>query len=404
MIIEITKPTKPAAAAPAGLAVALKRRRLAGLAFAVLAGLLSIWAAAGWSRAPKAAMAEPPGITVEKDAIAVAQGAPQWQVLKLGVAGPANTHWTDPVPARVVIDETRASKVGVPLSGRVTSVFVELGQTVRERAPLFSVASPEIAELRAQKEKAAVDLDAAKAALDRVRALVATRALPAKEELAAQRDLKEADLSYKLAGSKLESLRVSSQAENEFTVIAPRSGVVVEKNVLPGQALSPDGSGTLMVVADLSSVWVVADLFEAQATQVKEGSPAQISSPSRPDLQLEGKVEMVSSVVDPNRHTVPIRVRLRNPEGALRPNVFARVRFGAAHNSGTVEVPASALVTDGEHQYVYVQADEGRFSRREVVAGSSHDGMVPVLSGLRGGETVVEEGAILLDNQMVLSG
>jgi len=373
------------------------------MGLSVLAGALAVWTAAGWTRLPKAAVPETPGITVDHDAVAIAQGAPQWQVLKLGVAGPAGSHLTDPVPARVVIDEARASKIGVPLSGRVTNVLVELGQSVREGAPLFSVASPEIAELRAQKDKASVDLDATRAALERVRALVATRALPAKEELAAQRDVKEAELADKLAQSKLESLRVSSHLDNEFTVAAPRSGVVVEKNVLAGQAISPDASGTLMIIADLSSVWVVADLFEAQATQVKEGAIAQISSPSIPDLQLEGRVEMVSSVVDPNRHTVPIRVRLANADGALRPNVYARVRFGAAHKTGSVEVPASALVSDGEHQYVYVQAGEGRFTKRDVVAGASHDGVVTILSGLKGGETIVEEGAILLDNQMALS-
>jgi len=379
------------------------RRRVAAWLAALGAGLLSIWFAASWTRLPRAATLEAPGITVDKGSISIAEGAPQWQVLKLGVAGPANEHLTDPVPARVVIDETRASKIGVPLSGRITSVYVELGQSVTTGEPLFSVASPEIAELRAQVDKAAVDLEAAQAALDRVRALVATRALPAKEELSAERDLKQAQLASRLAGSKLESLKVSSRSDNEFAVTAPRSGVVVEKNVLPGQAVSPDGSGAAMVVADLSSVWVVADLFEAQATQVRQGARAEVSSPSLPDLRLDGRVEMVSSVVDPSRHTVPIRVRLSNPERVLRPNVYARVRFGVTHKAGTVEVPASALVSDGEHQYVYLQGDQGRFTRTEVVAGSAHDGMVPVLSGLRGGETVVIEGAILLDNQMALS-
>src|SRR5712692_8522412 len=219
--------------------------RLIGGVVAALAGLFSVWVAAEWTRSPRAAAPAPPGLTVEKDGITIAQGAPQWQVLKLGVVGSAGSHLTDPVPARVVIDETRASKVGVPLSGRVTRVQVELGQSVHEGEPLFSVASPEIAELREQRDKAAVDLEAAKAALDRVRALVATRALPAKEELAAQRDLKEAELASKLSEAKLESLKVSSQAENEFTVTAPRSGVVVEKNVLLGQAVSPDANGAL---------------------------------------------------------------------------------------------------------------------------------------------------------------
>ena len=108
-------------------------------------------------------------------------------------------------------------------------------------------------------------------------------------------------------------------------------------------------------------------------------------------------------MVDPNRHTLPIRVGLANATGLLHPNVYARVRFALSpRRAGTLEVSASALVSDGEHQYVYVQDPSGRFARREVTTGSAREGRVPVLSGLARGETVVEEGAILLDNQISL--
>src|SRR5260221_12999806 len=143
---------------------------------------------------------------------------------------------------------------------------------------------------------------------------------------------------------------VCSRSDNEFAGTAPRSGVVVEKHVPPGQAGSPDGSGAAMGVADLSSVWVVADLFEAQATQVRQGARAEVSSPSLPDLRLDGRVEMVSSVVDPSRHTVPIRVRLSNAERVLRPNVYARLRFCVTHNGGTIAVQGSTLLRDCDNQ------------------------------------------------------
>jgi cobalt-zinc-cadmium efflux system membrane fusion protein len=380
-----------------------RRRRIAVWVASLVGGMATVLAAAAWNRAPAEPAAGTPGMRVEKDAVTLQHGAPQWQVLKLGAVTPANTHWTDPVPARVVIDETRASRVSVPLSGRVTNVFVELGQNVKEGDPLFSVASPEIAQLRAEKDKSSVDLEAARTALERVRAMVASRALPAKEELAAERDVREAEVASRLAGSKLESLRVSSRSDNEFTVTAPRAGVVVEKNVLLGQAVSPDGSGSVMVVADLSSVWVVADLFDMEATGVREGTDAQVTSPALPEIQMQGRVEMVSSVVDPNRHTVPIRVRLGNADRLLRPNIYARVRFATSHPEGTLEIPATALVTDGDRQFVYVQTEQGRFQRRAITAGSVHDGRVPVLAGLKEGEIVVEEGAILLDNQLALS-
>src|SRR5439155_561233 len=173
----------------------------------------------GFSREPVVA-AKPAGLTVEGSALTIAPDAPQWQALKLGIVTTADTRLTDPVPARVAIDETRASKVQTSLSGRVGQVFVDRGQQV-----------------------------------------------------------------------------------------------------------GPDAGTAQMVIADLASVWVLADLFESDATQIKEGSRAVVTSPSIPGLNAEGTVAMVSAVVDPDRHTVPIRVRLANPDGVLRPNTYARVRF-----------------------------------------------------------------------------
>src|SRR5206468_10037255 len=324
----------------------------------------------------------------EGGTIALTPDAPQWQAVKLGVVTRADLRWTDPVPARIAIDETRASKVQVPLNGRVSQVFVELGQRVRQGEPLFSVMSPEIADLRAAKDKAALDRDVAGAGLDRVHNLVQTRALPAKEELLAQQQLKEAEMALKAASAKVDALRVSERADNEFTLTAPRQGVVVDKSILVGQEVAPDASNSLMVIADLSSVWILADLFESEAGAIEEGAAALVTSPSIPELSAQGKVDMVSAVVNPDRHTVPIRVRLANPDGALRPNIYARVRFATTARAGTVEVPTTALITDGAHQYVYVQNDGGRFSRREIVAGPARDGRVPVLSGLTSGETI----------------
>jgi membrane fusion protein, heavy metal efflux system len=355
---------------------------------------------------PASAPPVPPakGLTAEGGVVSMAPEAPQWRFVKVAAVGQAAEGWTDPIPARIAIDETRASKLGSPLAGHVSRVFVELGQHVTEGDPLFSVHGPDIAEMRSSLARARVDLGAARATLERVRALVASRALPAKEEVSAEQQFEQAELGQRLAEAKLASLHIESEGENQFTVPSPRSGVVVEKDVLVGQQVTPDGNAALFVVADLASVWLVADLFEGQAEDVHEGTRAQITSPATPELALEGKVEMVSSVVDPARHTVPVRVRLDNPQGLLRPNVYARVRFATRTRShDSVEVPASALLSDGERQFVYVQEAEGRFAKRKVVTGSSHEGRVAVLQGLAKGDKVVEEGAILLDNQVALS-
>jgi cobalt-zinc-cadmium efflux system membrane fusion protein len=386
---------------PATPSFPLRSRKVQGVLAAVVVSGISIWAASGFTREPPPPTPEAPGIQVGDDNVTLAADAPQWKVLRLGTVAGATTHWSDPVPARVKIDETRASKVGSPLAGRVTQVFVELGQPVKTGDALFTVASPDIAGLRGEREKAAVDLEVAKGTLERVKAMVSARAVAAKEEVEADQTYRQASLSLRLAQSKLASLKVSSRADNEFTVVSPRDGVLVEKNILPAQQVSVESG--LVEVADLSQVWVVAELFEADAVGILVGTPTKISSPSMPDLALEAKVDMVSAVVDPTRHTVPVRVRLDNEKHLLKPNVFAQMRFAVEPPTGSGEVAASALVSDGAKQYVYVQTDHGRFTRREVVAGSVRENKVPILSGLKPGEVVVEEGAILLDNQIALS-
>jgi multidrug efflux pump subunit AcrA (membrane-fusion protein) len=121
-----------------------------------------------------------------------------------------------------------------------------------------------------------------------------------------------------------------------------------------------------------------------------------------PDVPfLPGKVELVSAVVDPAKHTIPIRVRLDNP-GQLRPHVYAQVRFLTGKPARGVEVQATSVLTDGTQSYVYVQ-EQGKFKKRVVTAGAVRDGKVLVLEGLAAGEVVVEEGGVLLDNQIDLS-
>jgi RND family efflux transporter MFP subunit len=376
------------------------RPNAVGIALAALASVAAIGLAASFTREPPPKAPEPKGMTVGAADVTLAADAPQWRVLKVAAAKPAETRWSDPIPARVRIDETHASKVGAPLAGRVLSVLVELGQPVKVGDPLFSVASPDIAGLRAEREKATVDLEVAKTRLERIKAMVEAKALPAKDELEASQVFRQAQVAAHLAASKLASLKVGG-GDNEFTVVSPRDGVVVDKGVLPSQQIQPDTAA--MMVADVSNVWVLADLFEADAIGIKRGMRVRVTSPSVPSFAAETQVEMVSSVVDPARHTVPVRVRLPNADGLLKPNVYAQMRFEVAPPPGAVDIAASAIVSNGSRQYVYVEDDKGAIARRDVVVGSVREGRVPVLTGLAAGEKVVEEGAILLDNQIALA-
>lgn len=379
-----------------------RRGRWIAFALAAVISGASVWASAMYQRPEPPAAAQSNDVKVEGNSVLIAQGAPQWQVVKLGTAQPSQQQWTDAVPASVKVDETNAARVGAPLSGRVNRVFMELGQPVKQGDPLFSVASPDMASLKQEVLSASAALEAARAMHARVQALVQARALPAKEEAAAQVSLRQAELAYQTAQAKVSALRVALSSNNEFVIKSPRAGYIVEKNVLPGQEVGPE-SDNLMMIADLSSVWVVAELFESNASGIRQGTAARIEVASSPDKPIDGKVELVSAVVDPARHTIPVRVRLDNGSGQLKPNTYARVQFLSDAVRGAVEVAASAIVTDGSQQYVYVREEGGRFVRRDIVAGSVRRGRATVLSGLQVGQSVAESGASLLDNQIALA-
>jgi cobalt-zinc-cadmium efflux system membrane fusion protein len=374
-----------------------------GVVLAIVVSAATIWGSSRFVRKALPAAQVQAGLTIDHGTIAIAPDAPQWQVLELETAKSISSTWTDAVPAFVKVDEAKAARIGVPLAGRVTQVFVELGQPVEKGAPLFAVASPDLAALEVEQSKAKVDVDAAKSVLDRTKAIVEARALPEKEATAAAQQLHQSELSLNVAQSKLASLDVTTRSENEFVVHAPRAGRVVEKNVLPGQELAPGSETALMLVADLSTVWVVADLFESDSDGVLPGVPARVTITSLPGVVLDGKVDMVSAVVDAERHTVPVRVRLDNADGRLKPNTYAKMQFQASTPAGSVEVAAGALVSDGSRQYAYVKNAAGRFVKRDVVAGAVRDQRVVVFKGIAPGETVVSKGAILLDNQIDLA-
>jgi RND family efflux transporter MFP subunit len=373
--------------------------RIAGasaIAAAMLIGALSFH-----KKLPRETPAAP-GMQVDKNSVTLTTDAPQWKAIKTGPVQAPSERWTDAFPARFRVDESAAARVGSPLAGRVTTVPIELGMKVKAGQPLFTVASPDIAALRAEEQKAVVDLEVAKAAFARIKAMVATRSLPAKDEIEGDQQQRQAELALRLAEMKLSSLKVSTRGGgNEFTVVAPRDGVVIEKTVLPGQQVTTEQS--LVSVADLGVLWVLADLFEADAARITPGTKAHITSPSLPEFSTEAVVDRVSSVVDPERHTIGVKIQLPNPGGNIRPNMFAQVRFLSPATSHAVEVRATALVSDGAKQYVYVEESKGHFVKRDVVAGGLRDGRLTVTTGLRLGETVVEQGAVLLDNQIDLA-
>lgn len=333
------------------------------------------------------------GAAASVDALQV----PRWNKLEIETATLATGAWLDPVAARVRADESRVASVGVPLAGRVTQVYAELGQRVAKGTPLLAVAGIGFARLSGEQARAKLDVSASQVTLARVEAIVESGALPTRDAVTAAAELRSAKLELTAAEQEIASLAVTRQTDNEFVVKAPRAGYLFQKNVLPGQVLS-GGAGALMSIADLSSVWVVGDLFGSDAEGIVPGSRARVTLRGLPDAMIEGTVEAISATVDAERRASQVRVRIDNTGGRIKVNMFATMQLYASASPGAVEIPASAVGMDGASQRVYVQEPDGHFTRRTVLVGAPHEGRVFVSRGIAAGEAVVSKGCELLDN------
>ena len=311
-----------------------------------------------------------------------------WSQLSFAKAAPAVAHFTDWIPARVAIDETRASRIGPPIGGRITDVWVERGQRVAAGDRLFAIASGDLAELRTNRDKAALELDTARSTLARTQALVDAKSLPAKELLVAQQAVAEAELAARTTTNAINSLHMQGSV-----VVAPRAGVLVDKTIVPGQQVSPSDP-PVVTIADLAEVWVVGDVLDGELGNLEAGTRAEVRLSDDTPV-IAATVDQVSAVVDPDRHTIQVRVRLPNTGGILRPNLHAELRIFDDDND--LDVPAAAVQTDGAHSYVYVKTASG-ITRREVAAGPPENGVRSLHRGVAAGDELVVRGTALLDN------
>ena len=372
--------------------------RIAVLVGALAAAGSAVGAAYAYRRPDPVPPLPAPGMTVGSDRVTLVEGAPAWSLVKVAPATIAESTWSEPVPARVAFDEARASRVGSPLAGRVVRLDVERGRVVHTGDPLFVVASPALAELRADRERAFVERGTARATHARTEALVDAQAAPGKDLVSATQQLAESELVLRNAELRLATLRLGGTGGTSFTVTAPRGGVVVENSLAVGQQVDAS-AGAQIAIADLSVVWVVADVFESDVGAIAAGTAVRcILAGDDGTAEVPGTVEQVAGTVDPDRHTVPVRIRLPNPDGLLRPNAFAQVRFFTP-SAAAISVPSAAVL--GDPSYVYVE-DRGILRRQPVEIGVQRHGVVPILSGLSAGQRVVVRGGILIDNEIQL--
>ena len=287
---------------------------------------------------------------------------------------------------RVEPDERRISMISPKFEGYVERLHVNAtGQPVAKGQPLFEVYSPEL--VSAQREYA-IAVQGAQAMKE-----------AGSESASGMKQLAESALArlrnWDLSADDVAALAKSGEVRRTVTLRSPVSGVVTEKKAFQGMRFMPGEA--LYQVTDLSSVWVVADVFEQDIGLVKAGTKATVTLPAYPGQSFNGTITYVYPTLKAETRTVPVRIELANTKQLLKPAMFAQVDVQLGAGANVLTVPDSAVIDSGKRQIVLVQRGEGRFEPREIRTGARGDNHVEVLDGLKAGEEVVVAANFLID-------
>lgn len=312
------------------------------------------------------------------------------------------------VAGRIDFDEQRVARIGASVTGRVTDLYAVLGQEVKAGQVLARLHSSELgaAQMAFLKAEAQSDLQARNA--ERARQLFAADVIGRGELQRRESELAIASAEMRAYRDQLRVLGMSQPAIADLAkngsinsyspVFSSVSGTVVERSVAQGQVVQP--ADALYTVADLSRVWVVAEVPEQQAAQVAEGQNVDIEVPSIGNGagRITGKLIYVGRTVNPQSRTVLVRTELDNREGRLKPAMLASMLIAGKPEARLV-VPEAAVVRDGNDEFVYVEQPGTQYRLTKVKLGAESDGMRVVQGGVKAGDRIVVEGAFHLDNE-----
>jgi membrane fusion protein, heavy metal efflux system len=322
---------------------------------------------------------------------------------------------------KIALNADRATPVYSPYSGRVTKVYAAAGDTVQAGDPLFAVEATEFVQGENDLVAAAAGLDTARSALrqaeineQRKHALFDAKAGALQDWQQSQSDLAAARNAVRSAEALVASvrnrLRILGRASGDIdailrgdrmrstaTVVAPISGTVTDRQVGQGQYIQNGAATPQFTVGDLTTVWLVANVREADAALVRRGASVEVRVMALPERVFRAKVSYVAPSVDPVTHRLPVRAVVDNADGALKPEMFASFRIATADAASAPAVPEAAVVYEGDTARVWVLAKDGSLALRQVRTGRSGDGMIEIVAGLEPGEQVATQGTLFID-------
>jgi cobalt-zinc-cadmium efflux system membrane fusion protein len=347
--------------------------------------------------APAVAPRDPLAVSVNADLAARVQtGAPTFIEVREALR----------VPGRISTDETRLARIGSPVAGRITDLQAREGDTVRRGQALATINSTELSAAQLGYLKALSMRGLATRASARAQQLLDADVIGAAELQRRQAELTQAEAEVNAARDQLKVLGMGAPALDRLAetrtihsttqILATIAGTIIDRKVTEGQVVQPaDG---VFLVADLSNLWVVADVPEQNAGGVSSGESVSVEVAAMPERKVAGVLTYVAPTVNPETRTVRVRMDLPNPAREFTPQMLASMLIKGAPQR-RLTVPAQAVVREENRDFVFVRSGDNAYRLQSAQLGAEYDGRRVVVSGLRENETIVIEGAFHLNNE-----
>ena len=318
-------------------------------------------------------------------------------------------------PGRLAINEDVAARVGTIVTGRVTRVLATVGDSVKKGQALIYIHSHELLDARAnaaqaraavtEKEKA---LAYAKAELDRADRLLAAKALSRREQAqatanvaATTAELEQARAELARASEWLEHLTVPHDSHDDIVIYAPITGVVLKRNVTLGTVVNE--ANDLMTIADLDTLWAIAEAPQQQAASVQVGQQVEIKVSTFVDRRFAGRVVHIGETLSPETRTAQVRCLVHNPRGDLRPEMYVTINIASEKGQEVLAAPSEAVIEMQGERVVFIALGDGLFEKRPVQTGRQQNGMIEITGGLKPDDRVVTRGGFFIKSEFLKS-
>ena len=324
--------------------------------------------------------------------------------IQLQIAAEAEAAVTVSLNGALLPNQERIANVLPRVSGRIVSALVPVGAAVRAGQTLAVLESIELGEAQGSLRQARSDANVAEAALERAQKLAAEDIIAQKDLQRARGDAERARSALRTASDKLRLLGIASsptgsQRDALYPVVAPLSGTVIEKHAVVGSLAESD---SLFTVADLSTLWLEADVFERDLSLLKAGGDAAVTVAAYPDRSFTGRLTYLSATMDVVTRTVKARIEVPNAGGLLKPGMFASARINAGKSARALVLPGQSVTLMNDKPTVFVSGAQG-FEARSVETVPRPDGSVEIRAGIKPGDKVVVAGAYALKSRSLKS-